>query len=164
MLTSFSVDTQPLVDVANDPKAKFSLIYIDVLARRRSSYFVWNVMIPVFLISSVGCTVYGIPMSDLADRLSVTLTLMLTNVAYKITVADSLPQLGYLTYLDYFTVFNFVFLVILAFENLIVGRNADKDWAEDFDDWTLFAMSLVYVITSAIFIARAWLLHKRSPQ
>ena len=37
--------------------------------------------------------------AETADRLSVTLTLLLTSVAFKFVVSQSLPQISYLTYL-----------------------------------------------------------------
>lgn len=53
------------------------------------------------------------------DRLSVTLTLILTAVAYKFVVAASLPQVSYLTILDMHVLVCFVFLVANASENVI---------------------------------------------
>ena len=86
---------------------------------------------------------------------------MLTNVAYKITVADSLPKLGYNTYLDYYTLVNFSFLVFLSIENLIVGRHHEDDWSEETDEWCLFALLVVYVLISVGFIGRAvYIVHK----
>ena len=53
-----------------------------------------------------------------ADRLSVTLTLMLTAVAYKFIVASALPQVSYLTSLDTYVLVCFLFLFLISVENV----------------------------------------------
>jgi hypothetical protein len=45
------------------------------------------------------------------DRLSITVTFMLTATAYSLVVASNLPTLGYLTFLDEYAVIFFLFLV-----------------------------------------------------
>ena len=115
---------------------KFPVLLIEVAAHRRSSYHVWNIMVPVFLITVVCTTVFGIPITTddgVGSRLAVTLSLLLTAVAYKITATDTLPQLGYLTYIDRFIMTNFCILVIVAFENLFVGLATQHNW--DDADW-----------------------------
>lgn len=53
-----------------------------------------------------------------ADRLSVSLTLVLTAVAYELTVAQSIPQVAYLTQLVGIC---FAFMVFAAVENAAVS-------------------------------------------
>jgi hypothetical protein len=73
------------------PRCTFT-IYIS----RKGGYYVSNVMVPMAvltMLTMVSCSVEpnGEPMGT-GDRLSVTLTLLLTAVAYKFVVASSLPQ------------------------------------------------------------------------
>ena len=106
-----------------DDDDKFSVVLAEVAAFRRSSYHVFNIMLPVFLITICCSTVIAIPPNTedgAGSRLAVTLTLLLTTVAYKITATDTLPQLGYLTYMDAFIMTNFCFLILVAFENLTI--------------------------------------------
>ena len=113
-----------------DEDGKFSVVLVEVAAFRRSAYHMWNIMLPVFLITICCATVIAIPPNTddgAGSRLAVTLTLLLTTVAYKITATDTLPQLGYQTYIDEFIMTNFCFLVIVAFENLGIAL-ALADW------------------------------------
>jgi len=54
-----------------------------------------------------------------ADRLAVTLTLMLTAVAYKFIVASSLPQVSYLTLIDTYVLACFLFMLLISLENVV---------------------------------------------
>ena len=89
-----------------DETDKFPVILVEVAAFWRSNYHIFNIMLPVFLITICCATVIAIPPNTddgAGSRLAVTLTLLLTTVAYKITATDTLPQLGYLTYMDTYT-------------------------------------------------------------
>ena len=94
---------------------------ISLLATRRPEYYLWNIELPMFVLTSLTGMVWAIPPSDTADRLSVSLTLVLTAVAYKLTVAQSIPQVAYLTQLDQFVGICFAFMVFAAVENAAVS-------------------------------------------
>lgn len=65
--------------------------------------------LPNFLLSVLVFTSWAIPAEELADRLSVTLTLVLTSVAFKYMVAQELPKISYLTLLDKYILMSFFF-------------------------------------------------------
>ena len=57
----------------------------------------------------------------MADRLSVSLTMVLTAVAFKQIIAAELPDVSYLTLLDVFVLASFASTCLVAFENIVVG-------------------------------------------
>ena len=87
---------------------------------REPSFFLWNVGFVNFTLVLVSFTVSGIPPSDLADRLSVTLTCMLTSVAFKFVLISMLPVCSYLTLLDRYILASFFLLGLNALENFVV--------------------------------------------
>lgn len=114
---------------------------ISLLATRRPEYYLWfvkpcmlprhstdsllcvvprNIEVPMFVLTSLTGATWAIPDDDVADRLSVSLALVLTAVAYKLTVAESIPQVAYLTMLDRFIGLCFVHITLAAVENSIV--------------------------------------------
>lgn len=132
----FDIDKKSAEIGIPDEDDKFAIVLVDLAAKRRSTYHLFNIMLPVFLITSCCTTVIAIPANTddgAGSRLAITLTLLLTTVAYKITAADSLPQLGYLTYLDLFIITNFCFLVLVAFENLFIALAKEHNWNDDGD-------------------------------
>jgi hypothetical protein len=73
---------------------------------RKTGYYISNVILPICvltLLSPLSCFLNDDGTSlGTADRLGITLTLLLTAVAYKFVVASSLPTVSYLTILDRF--------------------------------------------------------------
>jgi hypothetical protein len=60
----------------------------------------WNVMLPLFLISNVSLAAFSLSPGDSGDRLGVGVTVLLTIIAFKIFYTDHLPRISYLTCLD----------------------------------------------------------------
>ena len=59
----------------------------------------FHILFPQFLIDILSFCSYSVDISSPSDRLSVTLTLLLTAVAFKFVVSQSLPTISYLTLL-----------------------------------------------------------------
>lgn len=111
-------------------------LLLRVRVERRPSYYFGNVIIPNFLIV-LGCfTSYAVPMDDVADRLSVTVTLMLTAVAFRYVVEEMLPKVNYLTLMDYYLLAGFIAVTALMAENALAGWDIfDDNWKTAFE-WT----------------------------
>ena len=91
---------------------------------RRYGYYVTNVFLKMTMITYLTAVTAGAidasgERMSTADRLSVTLTLMLTAVAYKFIVASSLPQVSYLTSLDTYVLVCFLFMLLISVENVV---------------------------------------------
>lgn len=95
------------------------VLNISLLAMRRPEYYLMNIEVPMFVLTSLTGLTWAIGPNDVADRLSVSLTLVLTAVAYKLTVAESIPQVAYLTLLDKFVSLCFLFMTLAAVENAV---------------------------------------------
>lgn len=90
---------------------------------RNEGFYISNVIIPIAVLtvmSPLSCAVNEDSSSiETADRLGITLTLVLTAVAYKFVVASSLPTVSYLTLLDQYVLVCFGFMMINAIENVV---------------------------------------------
>ena len=67
---------------------------------RRPGYYIVNVVVPTGLIVLLCACQYQIAAEDVADRMSVSLTLLLTTIAFKLVTSSMLPAVAYLTLLD----------------------------------------------------------------
>ena len=67
---------------------------------RRPGYYIVNVVMPTGLIVLLTGTQFQIAAEDVADRLSVSVTLLLTAVAFKLVTSTMTPAVAYLTLLD----------------------------------------------------------------
>ena len=95
-------------------------VCFSVTLKRKFNWFVYNNMLSMFLITSLVALVYGIGITDVADRASVTLGLLLTIIAQKFAIADMLPKVGYLTMMDTYMLWCIGLIVIISAENLIM--------------------------------------------
>jgi hypothetical protein len=73
---------------------------LQVVMVRDSVSVMWNMCFSLFVIDVMVFAAHGIPMGDLADRMSVNLTLLLTAMAFKWVLSDQLPPVPYLTTME----------------------------------------------------------------
>jgi hypothetical protein len=90
-----------------------------VVIHRFPEFYIWNIAVPMLFLTSMGAASFLIPADALADKLSVSLTLLLTAAAYKIVVSSSLPQISYLTIFDRYVLSCSFFLVLTVIVNVI---------------------------------------------
>ena len=84
---------------------------------RRHRFYVTNVMAIMSAICFLAFTAFGLPTEQLADRSSIVLTLLLTAVAFKLVIADSIPKVGYFTVMDHYMNGMFILLFTISIEN-----------------------------------------------
>ena len=54
----------------------------------------------MLLITAMSLSSFALPVHDVNDRLQISMTMVLTSVAFKLQVADCLTNLAYLTFID----------------------------------------------------------------
>jgi hypothetical protein len=97
--------------------------------QRRSGFYISNIAIPMALLSLLSFLSFGILEYEANNnnRLSITLTLLLTAVSYKYVIASSLPQISYLTLLDRYIWLCLGFIILVAVENMLGPRYGTKE-------------------------------------
>ena len=83
---------------------------LQLVIARDSKNVLWNLSFSLFVIDVMVFTAHGIPIEDLADRLSVNLTLLLTAMAFKWVLNDGTPNVPYLTTMECYVVLTFSML------------------------------------------------------
>ena len=68
----------------------------------------------MLIFSFLSLLTFGIPTADVADRLSISLTLLLTSVAFKYAVASLMPPVHYQTLLDGYVLANSGVMVLVT--------------------------------------------------
>ncbi|CAE8682487.1 unnamed protein product [Polarella glacialis] len=124
-LPDFHVYQPPLASVSNaselvggDGSTKHRVV-IAVAVQRKAFSHELNIICMLVFINLVAFTSFL--MDSLADKMSVTLTLLLTTVAFKLVVADKLPPVSYLTTMDLYMISSFAFLGLVILENVLYG-------------------------------------------
>eukprot|EP00823_Brevimastigomonas_motovehiculus_P000389 TRINITY_DN1047_c0_g1_i1.p1 TRINITY_DN1047_c0_g1~~TRINITY_DN1047_c0_g1_i1.p1 ORF type:complete len:348 (+),score=87.96 TRINITY_DN1047_c0_g1_i1:101-1144(+) len=138
-------------------KRSYSELHVKLQAMRKSESYLWNVGVVTFIIVSLAFLAFCMRPEELSNRLAVTLTLLLTAVAFKLMVSDSLPKVAYLTLLDKYILAAFLFLYIIALENGCVSCIIDDEWRSSVDYvfarlvfglWFCFQLYVVYFVRS----------------
>jgi len=107
----FTLLTEPTESIH---KKRYSELHINIHAKRRESYYIWNIGLIILAIVSLSFTSFAIPVDNIEGRLTINLTLLLTAMAFKFVIAASLPVVAYLTPLDKYLLANFAFLWIMT--------------------------------------------------
>mmetsp|Transcript_47281 Transcript_47281/g.110579 ORF Transcript_47281/g.110579 Transcript_47281/m.110579 type:complete len:359 (-) Transcript_47281:53-1129(-) len=111
----------------------FPTAKISVNLQRIPWFYVSNIVVPMATIVLMSACSLSIDPNDVAGRLSASLTLVLTAVAYKYIVAQMVPNIGYNTWLDWYVLMCWAFLVFIVLENCValyyLGRDHERTLA-----------------------------------
>ncbi len=120
-------DLMPHLCVRSNPSSKdtstsgtqYSEIKVECVLQRHSSYYLWNIIFIDLMLVCTSFSVLLVPPSEFADRMSISLTLLLTAVAFKYVVSEKLPSISYLTLLDSYVLCGFGMQVLVVLENSV---------------------------------------------
>lgn len=107
--------------------SKTSAMVFSLDVKRLNAFFVMKVILPLILIVVMSWMVFWIDLGMISSRISVSITAMLTMIAYRFAIAGNIPRLPFLTHLDYFVGAStlLVFLSLLA--GVYTARLANTD-------------------------------------
>lgn len=126
---------------------------IEIPLERKPEYYVKNVMAVMVCICLSSFAAFAIDSTDLASRLSVVFTMLLTAVAFKIVIADALPKVGYSTVLDIHLDGLFAFMMFVTIENVVSSSLHRFEYMpEDYNDTYLdFMIGLGFIVAFVVF-------------
>ena len=119
--------------------------------KRNWGFYTHNIMSVMLAICLVSNVVFAIPPEDLADRLSVVLTSLLTAVAFKLVVEENIPKLSYSTLLDKYLNGLFAVLVVMSISNC-AENIAYRFHTEFFEDHQMGIMGTSFFVVSVMWL------------
>jgi len=102
------------------PRQKGKQTKLPIKIERRIAYYWWNVVFVLFLLNLLAFSVVATSAEEFSSRQSTSITLVLSGVASKLSLAQTLPQIPYLTVMDYYVVFSFLLVALMVLENFIM--------------------------------------------
>jgi hypothetical protein len=96
----------PDVEVPGPEGAQDAAIAMELEAERLPGYYWVKVIAPLILIVAMSWAVNWIDPKELGTKVSITITAMLTLIAYRFAIGATLPQISYLTRIDLFILFS----------------------------------------------------------
>ena len=122
-----------------------------IAVERRIGYYLIKVILPLVLIVAMSWVVFWIDARETGTRTSVAITAMLTLIAYRFAVGANLPDVSYLTRLDYFimvsTVLVYAALVVVVVTASYVASDR-VHVAHRVDRWARWLFALAFLVTA----------------
>lgn len=104
----------------------FSMFAVEIDLSRNSSYYVGKVLVPMTLIVLMSWVVFWIDPAKFGPQVGLSVTAMLTLIAFQFTLTTSLPKVGYFTVLDQLllgsTILVFLSLIEATYAVRLVSR------------------------------------------
>ncbi len=123
------------------------------VAERKGGYYIVKVIVPLTLIVMMSWLVFWLDPAEGGPQISVATTTMLTLIAFRFAVNDSLPKISYLTRLDGFILAS----TVLVFLSLIevtattrLGRIQRLEAALRLDRWSRVAFPAAFGVAAAL--------------
>jgi len=94
--------SQPLLTHKADSVtgSQYCKAYFAITVSRKAHFVLWNVMFIMILVGFFSFSAFALDPSNLGERQSTVLTLVLTTVAFKYVTINMLPEIPYLTMID----------------------------------------------------------------
>jgi hypothetical protein len=107
-----------------------SELEIDVVVQRRYRYYIWKVFLPLFAMVAIAYSAFWIKVGDYYTQISITLTAILTEIAFLFAISTSLPKVPYLTFIDAFFLVSFGFSCACIVELVAVHQSLEWNRSE----------------------------------
>ena len=100
----------------------YPLYKVQLHVRRKYGFYIYNIALLMCLITTLTFTTFAVEVYAVGDRIQITLTLLLTSVAFKYYVQQFVPTVSYLTFLDKYILSCLIFQFgMAAVHNTISG-------------------------------------------
>lgn len=105
-------DVSPSQLMEND----WPYVEANIEIQRKFGYHVWKIFLPLLLIVSISWSVFWINKENVGSRLSLSLISLLTVISFNFFISTNLPEISYLTFMDYFVIGIYVFMTLAVTE------------------------------------------------
>ena len=104
--------------------------------QRYAGFYIGNIFVPMISIVLCCYASLAIPIDQVANRLTVSVTLLLVIVAFKFVIASLLPPISYLTWMDFYVIIHVLVITLFIIENTIahtIDSNTENNSAINID-------------------------------
>ena len=131
------------------PRATFTFVFE---AERKIGFYIWKVIVPLILIVMMSWIVFWINPEQFTTQIGVATTSMLTLIAYRFAMVGLLPNISYLTRMDYFILGATLLVFLALIQAVVTAMLAESNkipLAQGIDRWCRVIFPLIFV---AIFL------------
>lgn len=94
---------------------------ITIKAERDPKFYFFNFYFVIYLIVLSNGALVSVDPELSGDRHAITITLLLTLVAFKFVLIEGTPKVGYLTYMDKYVLMSYIYTMAAVVENIVIS-------------------------------------------
>jgi hypothetical protein len=124
-------------------------VVFDIEIKRDPIFYIWKVFLPLLLMVILSWTVLWIDPSELSSQTQISVTTILTVIAFSFAITTSLPKIPYLTFIDIFFLTCYFFVFITAIEITcmhLLGRKNHMQSAYKVQRFSRIVLPLSFVL------------------
>lgn len=141
------VDVKSTVSEIERPRdpVPYSRLTYNITIDRKTGFYIWKIFLPLIVIVAISWVVFWMNREMLGRRAGVSVTGILTVIAYQFVVSETIPRVSYLTVLDEVLLLSTLTIAATLLVSLIVEavQSRDKD-ATQIDKVCRWAFPLAY--------------------
>jgi Neurotransmitter-gated ion-channel ligand binding domain/Neurotransmitter-gated ion-channel transmembrane region len=122
---------------------------------RRFNFYIWKVFLPLLLMVILSWTVFWIDPSELSSQVQISVTTILTVIAFAFAIQANLPKVPYLTYIDLFFLNCYLFVFITAIEITamhVAGKSARAARARRISGFSRIGLPIAFLTVNLLII------------
>lgn len=135
-----------------DEQQVVRLLQFSFAARRKTGYYVYKIILPLILIVAMSWVVFWIDPSEGGIQIGVSMSAMLTLIAYRFAIGADVPKVSYVTRMDLFILGGTVLIFATLLEVIVtstLARRERLDTARRVDRWARVLFPLLFVLVTA---------------
>jgi hypothetical protein len=132
-----------------------SQVRFAILIQRRYNFYIWKVFLPLVIMVILSWTVFWLDPSELSAQATISVTTILTVIAFAFAIQTNLPKVSYLTFIDVFFLISYLFVFLTALEIVAVhmaGRSGRSAHARRLTRLSRIALPATYVILNVLVV------------
>jgi len=133
---------------------KISEARFEITMKRKSSFYVWKVFLPLLLMVFLSWAVFWIETADITTQVTIAVTTILTVIAFAFAISATMPRVPYLTYIDAFFLQCYVFVFFAMVELMLVHVTHRTETRRDLGirtrRITRFAFPAAFVVSNLV--------------
>lgn len=135
-----------------DKQRMVSLFGSSFTARRKTGFYVYKIILPLILIVAMSWVVFWIDPKEGGIQIGVSMSAMLTLIAYRFAIGADVPKVSYVTRMDIFILGGTVLIFATLMEVIItstLARGERLELARRIDRWARVLFPLLFALVIA---------------
>jgi hypothetical protein len=129
----------------------------EIWVKRRYGFYLWKIFLPLLLMVIVSWSVFWFDPPEVSSQVTISVTTILTIIAFALAISLTLPRVPYLTFAEAFFLTCYIFAFVTMAEVTavhIAHRNERRDLALRIRRSARWLVPTAFVMTNAVLVVR----------